>query len=346
LFKEEPREVKMKTRKYFSFMASVTMLVAMLMPQSATIFALRARSIPFTEHPIASDFNGTTSVYATDMDGDGDTDVLGAAFSAGPITWWENDGDENFTEHTIAGNFDGAGSVYATDVDGDGDTDVLGAAYSADAVTWWEQGPPQWAIFLPIAVKVVGPPSSAPVLDDISNPDGDQTYTINWSTVDRATSYILEEDDNPGFPSPTTKYSGSNTSTSVSVGEVGTYYYRVQAANVFGSGPWSNVVPVEVTVIVGIRPQPGTWRCSTIPGTTVRFTVSADSSSVSDGYVSISCGSNSIPGPVPVENSAFHLSDLEGHISVTFDSETHGRGGYSIYLSDSCWQLGTTTCSP
>ncbi|NQT34157.1 choice-of-anchor D domain-containing protein, partial [bacterium] len=78
------------------------------------------------------------SVYATDIDGDGDMDVLGAAYGDADITWWENDGEQDFTEHTIAGDFDGAYSVYAADIDGDGDMDVLGAAYGADDIIWWE----------------------------------------------------------------------------------------------------------------------------------------------------------------------------------------------------------------
>jgi hypothetical protein len=71
------------------------------------------------------------------MDGDGDLDVLGAAFYADDITWWENDGG-SWTEHTVDGSFNGAVSVYSADVDGDGDSDVLGAGLTEDAVTWWE----------------------------------------------------------------------------------------------------------------------------------------------------------------------------------------------------------------
>jgi len=92
------------------------------------------------KHTVDGNFIGAYSVYATDVDGDGDMDVLGAAFSADDITWWENtDGTgTSLAEHTIDGDFDGAWSVYAADVDGDGDMDVLGAAAQADDITWWE----------------------------------------------------------------------------------------------------------------------------------------------------------------------------------------------------------------
>ncbi|MBS1260992.1 MAG: Thermophilic serine proteinase [Calditrichaeota bacterium] len=94
----------------------------------------------WSEHTVDGAFDGAYDVHAADVDGDGDTDVLGAAYYANEITWWENlDGiGESWSEHTVDGAFDGAYSVYAADVDGDGDTDVLGAAYYANDITWWE----------------------------------------------------------------------------------------------------------------------------------------------------------------------------------------------------------------
>ena len=94
----------------------------------------------WTEHTVHVAFDGATSVYAADVDGDGDLDVLGAARDADDIAWWENTAGDGSTwiKQTINGTFDGASSVYAADVDGDGDLDVLGAAYLADDITWWE----------------------------------------------------------------------------------------------------------------------------------------------------------------------------------------------------------------
>ena len=44
------------------------------------------------ERPVRSDFDGAWSVYAADVDGDGDMDILGAARYDSDIMWWENQG--------------------------------------------------------------------------------------------------------------------------------------------------------------------------------------------------------------------------------------------------------------
>ncbi len=92
------------------------------------------------KHIVDGSFDGATSVYAEDVDDDGDMDILGTAYYANDITWWENnDGSgTSWTEHTVDGNFDGARSVYSADLNDDGDIDILGAAGSDDAITWWE----------------------------------------------------------------------------------------------------------------------------------------------------------------------------------------------------------------
>jgi len=78
-------------------------------------------------------------LFSADLDGDGDTDVLGASTSADWIVWWENNGSGGgWTRRTVGSGFDGAAGVFAADLDGDRDPDVLGAASVADDVTWWE----------------------------------------------------------------------------------------------------------------------------------------------------------------------------------------------------------------
>ena len=101
----------------------------------------------WTEHTVTGDFMGAYAVFGTDMDGDGDGDVVGAAVSIDAITWWENtEGDGSaWLEWTIDGDFQGAEGVFASDVDGDGDMDVLGSAFEVDEIAWWENTGGQYA---------------------------------------------------------------------------------------------------------------------------------------------------------------------------------------------------------
>ncbi len=92
----------------------------------------------FSTHIISTTADGATSVYAADVDGDGDTDVVSAAGTNDKIAWYENDGSQNFTSHTISTAANSAQSVFAVDVDGDGDTDVLSASYNNGKIAWYE----------------------------------------------------------------------------------------------------------------------------------------------------------------------------------------------------------------
>jgi hypothetical protein len=95
--------------------------------------------ITWTKQTIAGNFTNAHEVFASDIDGDGNMDVLGAGAGNHDITWWRNDGGEpiQWTAQTIDGNFTGARSVYAHDIDGDEDKDVLGAALLSNEITLW-----------------------------------------------------------------------------------------------------------------------------------------------------------------------------------------------------------------
>lgn len=103
------------------------------------------------------------------------------------------------------------------------------------------------AIF-PLVLKRWPPLPYQATLNPIDNPDGDGYYTVSWLPADLAETYALEEDDNPGFSSPMTVYSGADTSWSVpEPGRPGgTYYYRVRGHNEWGYGAYSNVEAVTV----------------------------------------------------------------------------------------------------
>lgn len=95
------------------------------------------------------------------------------------------------------------------------------------------------------ALDLVNLPDT-PVLSPISNPEDDGTYLIDWNDVDRAVSYVLEEDDHPDFDSPTIIANTPASSFNVQNQVPGSWSYRVRAINESGSGPWSNVVSTGV----------------------------------------------------------------------------------------------------
>ena len=82
--------------------------------------------------------NGARSVYAEDMDNDGDMDVLSASIDDDKINWYENNGSESFTAHTITFSAEDATSVYAIDIDGDGDMDVVSASSGDNTIAWYK----------------------------------------------------------------------------------------------------------------------------------------------------------------------------------------------------------------
>jgi hypothetical protein len=125
-------------------------------------------------------------VYATDLDGDGDTDVLFAYTEDDKLAWYENDGSENFTERVIStAATKGPSSVYATDLDGDGDTDVLFAFHTEDRIAWYENDGSQ--NFTPHVVSTSGFSLPSVIAADVDG-DGDLDV-LSASNADRIAWY-------------------------------------------------------------------------------------------------------------------------------------------------------------
>ena len=89
---------------------------------------------------ITSEALEAKSVYAADLDGDGDLDVLSASAMDSTIAWYENmDGRGTFSSGTIIStDAAGANSVYAGDLDDDGDFDVVSASSADNKIAWYE----------------------------------------------------------------------------------------------------------------------------------------------------------------------------------------------------------------
>ncbi|MCD9007782.1 hypothetical protein LDO31_16400 [Luteimonas sp. XNQY3] len=86
----------------------------------------------------------------------------------------------------------------------------------------------------------------APTLTAPSSVSQDRRFTVSWTAISGATSYVLELNFNGG--GYTQVYSGAATSASQTLSEMGGYLYRVRACNASGCGPSSPEKPVTVTL--------------------------------------------------------------------------------------------------
>lgn len=108
---------------------------------------------------------------------------------------------------------------------------------------------------------------SDPVLQPIENHGGGGDYYVRWAEAISATTYVLEEADNPEFNNAVS-FGTSDTEYFITGQGVGTYYYRVKAYNAEGRpSRWSNVE----SVVVGTAQAFG---LSSIPAASVQVAAS------------------------------------------------------------------------
>ncbi len=93
------------------------------------------------KHVIDADLATPHALAIGDFDGDGDTDVAVASYTAFVVRWYENDGRGNFTPHDIdTANKQQAYDLKATDLDGDGRVDlILAGRETRNAVVYFNR---------------------------------------------------------------------------------------------------------------------------------------------------------------------------------------------------------------
>ena len=109
--------------------ASITPLVSQF-----TISSVASTGTYATKVDYATESN-PYSVYASDIDGDGDGDILVANFISSTVSVLKNNGDGTYQTKVDYATGTQPVSVYASDIDGDGDGDILTANFNSHTVS-------------------------------------------------------------------------------------------------------------------------------------------------------------------------------------------------------------------
>jgi hypothetical protein len=149
-------------------------------------------------HVISVNTFGAVSVFAGDVDGDDDPDVLSASLYDDTIAWHENVDGNGFvwTEHPITVDAFGASSVVAADVDGDLDLDVLSAATWDNEIAWHENVAGDGSVWAQSIISIGASGASSVFAADLDG-DGDLDALSAWRYVD---TVAWHENQGSGFP--------------------------------------------------------------------------------------------------------------------------------------------------
>ncbi len=143
--------------------------------------------IVWTRRIIDGMANSAEKVYAADVNGDGNLDILSASAAGGAqeIAWYQSDGapDPTFTKESLTNNLATAKWVTAADLDSDGDLDVIGVGEFTGDVRWWENDGAASPVFTQhTAGTILGAKGANPVDLDF---DGDIDLIVHGIVADQ-----------------------------------------------------------------------------------------------------------------------------------------------------------------
>ncbi len=155
------------------------------------------------ERVITTAADGIRRVFAADVDGDGDADVISASIADGEIAWHENaDGQGSFGAEQVIATLTGATGVVAGDVDGDGDEDVLAIAGSGNLFAWYENTDgagtfelgQQILVLYPVALQVADLDGDGDADVALARGNGLSSYRVSWlENLDGAGGFATEQ---------------------------------------------------------------------------------------------------------------------------------------------------------
>lgn len=162
------------------------------------------------------------------------------------INYWNNSKHEGNYWSDYSGLDDGSNGRVAGD--GIGDTNIPHPGTGFDSYPFIR--PLGWLYpGIPVLIGPVG----------ICN---NGNYSLIWTSVVKAQSYIIEEDEDIAFDSPSQIYNGSNLSLDFINKSEGIYFYRLKAMNGPYESIWSNIVEVIVDCL---PPIPKNFQVSVYP---------------------------------------------------------------------------------
>ncbi len=118
-------------------------------------------------------FGPGDAVFTSDLDGDGDPDIITNSRWAAGVTWYENTDATTWTPTTLpASGSIGGRDVFTGDLDGDGDQDILAASSRDDRIAWYENDPAPAADSSDLAITKTAVPNPVET-------NAQQTFTLD-----------------------------------------------------------------------------------------------------------------------------------------------------------------------
>ena len=134
-------------------------------------------------------FSGFSTVYAKDLDGDGDIDVYASSSRAIPIntgktTWYENlDGLGTFGIERQISNLTLPRSAHADDIDGDGDIDLISSDFtSGGRIAWYQNLDGEGTFGLQQIISIFNSPNKVITSDIDGDGDVDILFNSRWDS--------------------------------------------------------------------------------------------------------------------------------------------------------------------
>lgn len=157
-------------------------------------------SVPWTRYTVTTGWDVATAVYASDIDKDGDMDVVGVSpGSTNKLGWFENTGSHIFISHTIDSSAISPHSLAIGDFNNDGWTDVVcGWGSSGKSIYWYmNDGNPTGVPWSRYQVSVYGGVDQ-PMGLFVSDINSDGWNDVVCSATDENSVLWFENDGTPG----------------------------------------------------------------------------------------------------------------------------------------------------